>query len=465
MRFTAPQARGVHRRRAPATLGASAHLLAKCIEGADSLCLSRPDPSRPREPGRDRTESREKGASTAMTTLASLDPAVEPTTVAFYLPQFHPIPENDEWWGAGFTEWTNVRRAMPLFLDHEQPARPVGPHGEYSLLDPAVVPWQVDLALQHDVDAFCYYHYWFDGKRLLERPLDSYLATDLRMPFCICWANENWSRRWDGKSREVLIGQRYAPETPNDVFDSFLPYLSDSRYLRSDGKLVLLVHRVRSLPDPMNFADVWRERARQQGLGELWLVANETTAGLDPRRFGFDAVAEFPPVGDSGLTTTLLRPPEALHERFRGRLLSYDRLMLSYLSRRKPDFPRHRGLVPRWDNTPRRLLRSTVCVGSSPASYGRWLAAARASERAARPDGGLVFINAWNEWAEGAYLEADRMYGQEYLRATRRNYIAAARTAMPTRPGRLSPPFVYGLLRATGAGAKNALWNVGRAAS
>ena len=225
---------------------------------------------------------------------AAIRPADAPVTAAFYLPQFHAIPENDEWWGEGFTEWTNVGRAEAMFPGHRQPVRPAGPHGHYNLIDPAVVAWQTDLATRHDVDAFVYYHYWFDGHRLLDRPLDNYLQTEHSHPFAICWANENWTRRWDGKEREVLMAQNYGPNTPTDVFQSFLPYLSDPRYLRVGGKALLLVHRADHLPEPRWFADEWRALADAHGIGELWIVASETWAGVDPNVLGFDAVAEFP---------------------------------------------------------------------------------------------------------------------------------------------------------------------------
>lgn len=346
-----------------------------------------------------------------------------PATIAFYLPQFHPIPENDEWWGAGFTEWTNVGRATPMYAGHRHPLRPVGPYGEYDLRDPEVISWQTDTAMSAGIDAFCYYHYWFDGKRLLESPLDAYLNTSLQMPFLICWANENWSRRWDGKSRQILLGQRYDQDTATAVFNSFLPYLQDSRYLRFHDRAVLLVHRADHLPKPREYADTWRRLARDVGVGELWIVASETSRGLVPSKLGFDAIAEFPPVGDSNLKTAAIRPPRGLVTNFQGRLLRYDKLSAQYLRRRDPDFVRHRGLVPRWDNTARRGTKATILLASSPARYAQWLSGARMLEAAARPEGGLVFINAWNEWAEGAYLEPDEQYGDEYLRATRPEYV------------------------------------------
>jgi lipopolysaccharide biosynthesis protein len=383
-------------------------------------------------------------------------------TAAFYLPQFHPIPENDEWWGEGFTEWQNVSRATPLFAGHHQPVRPQAPFGEYSLLDPEVVAWQTQLAAEHDVNAFIYYHYWFDGHRLLEQPLDRYLKTDLPHGFAICWANENWTRRWDGKQHDVLMGQRYDAGTPADVFSSFVPYLSDPRYLRLGGRAVLMVHRADQLPDPAAYAAVWRAEAAQLGLGGLWLVASETTHGLDPRTLGFDAIAEFPPVGDSTLGTLLRRRPQEVVRGFKGRFNSYRQLMDRYVGRSEPAFVRHPCVVPRWDNTPRRGRNATCFVGASPKAYATWLDSARQRESALRGENGLVLINAWNEWAEGAYLEPDDRYGMEYLEATRWEPTPVLDGAVPQLS---TVPNLPGFLRAAAGSAKAFAYRILRALS
>jgi lipopolysaccharide biosynthesis protein len=381
-------------------------------------------------------------------------PADAPVTAAFYLPQFHPIPENDEWWGEGFTEWTNVGRAEAMFPGHRQPVRPAGPHGHYNLIDPAVVAWQTDLAARHDVDAFVYYHYWFDGHRLLERPLDNYLRTEHSHPFAICWANENWTRRWDGKEREVLMAQNYGPNTPADIFQSFLPYLSDPRYLRVGGKALLLVHRADHLPEPRRFANKWRALADSHGIGELWIVASETWAGVDPYVLGFDAVAEFPPVSDSTLRVAVRRLPRGLRLGYRGRINSYTALAERYRSRPPVDFPRHPTVVPGWDNTARRGAKGTLFVGSHPSIYSAWLADARARERTARGSSGVVFVNAWNEWAEGAYLEPDTEHGYAYLEATRWSSRSSDNHASPATPlsGR---PNLRGLATAAASSTKS----------
>lgn len=339
-------------------------------------------------------------------------------TVAFYLPQFHPIPENDSWWGEGFTEWTNVNRAEPAFVGHDHPRRPTA-LGEYDLRDESVLHRQAELAAAHDVDAFCVYYYWFAGKRLLETPLDLYLDTGPDFPFCISWANENWSRRWDGKDHEVLIAQSYDDSTAADVFADMQKYLADPRYLRLDGRRVIVVHRVDHLPDPQRLAQTWRRLSEEAGLGSLYLIAAETRRNIDPRSVGFDAVAEFPPVGANTLGSALLRPPAGLSRQFRGRLMSYRRTAKRFMARRAPSFRRHPGVMPGWDNSARRGMKATVYVGSSPQAYGAWLANARRRE-AQHDGGGLVFVNAWNEWAEGAYLEPDGSSADAFLSATRR---------------------------------------------
>lgn len=341
-------------------------------------------------------------------------------TVAYYLPQFHAIPENDEWWGLGFTEWVNVGRAEPQFTLHDHPRSSVE-LGQYDLNDVSVMHRQAQMAADHDIDAFCFYFYWFDGHRLLERPLDNYLEEGPDFPFCISWANENWTRRWDGKESEVLIGQNYSETTADDIFASFLPYFRDRRYLRVDGSLVLVVHRIDHIPDSRGVIDRWRFLARSNGLGELRIVAAETKFGITPDAYGVDAIAEFPPVGSNTLRSALMVPIRGLSKEFAGRLMSYTRMARRFMSRRESNFIRYRGVAPGWDNTARRGKKATIYVGHTPSIYGQWLSHARLQEDRREGGRGLVFINAWNEWAEGAYLEPDATWGSAFLKATRRD--------------------------------------------
>src|SRR4029450_10117656 len=215
--------------------------------------------------------------------------------IAFYLPQFHPIPENDAWWGQDFTEWTNVRRAPPNFRGHLQPREP-GELGWYDLRDPATRSAQAGLARAHGIHRFCYYYYWFNGGRLPEKPAHAVLATGAPdFPFCVCWANENWTRRWDGLDQEVLLAQRYSVDDNAAMFRSLLPLFRDPRYIRINGRPLLLVYKSQLIPELSATAARWRETAAQAGVGDPYLVACETGEIGPPATYGFDAVAEFPP--------------------------------------------------------------------------------------------------------------------------------------------------------------------------
>ena len=211
-------------------------------------------------------------------------------SIAFYLPQFHPIPENDEWWGEGFTEWTNVRRARPLFPGHHQPELP-GPLGFYDLRDSNVRDAQADLARSHGIDAFCYYHYWFGGRRLLERPFDEVLASGRPdLPFCLCWANEPWTRAWDGSDRKVLVHQDYSEDDDRRHISWLIEAFKDERYVRVDGKPLFLVYRADAMPDPAGTTRLWRDMADRAGLPGLFLCRVESRhEGGDPAAVGFDA--------------------------------------------------------------------------------------------------------------------------------------------------------------------------------
>lgn len=341
-----------------------------------------------------------------------------PRTVAYYLPQFHAIPENDEWWGKGFTEWVNVRRATPKFRGDDHPRR-AGELGEYDLSDVKVMHQQAQMAKENGVDAFCFYFYWFGGERLLERPVEQYLAEGPDFPFCLSWANESWSRRWDGKEHESLITQKYGNSTAAEIFEDFLPYLRDARYLRVDSAAVILVHRIDQIPGGDEYATTWRRLADEAGVGPLRLIASETHPGVTPSPHGFDAVSEFPPVGSNTLASALLMPPRDLVRSFTGRLMSFRRMAQRFRRRDIPAFARHRAVAPGWDNSARRGDAATIYVGSTPHEYHDWLTHARLFEQRLRGENGLVFVNAWNEWAEGAYLEPDASSGRSYLHATR----------------------------------------------
>lgn len=340
--------------------------------------------------------------------------------IAFYLPQYHAIPENDAWWGEGFTEWTNVRRARPLYAGHRQPRVPAD-LGYYDLGMAEAREAQAELAARHGLSAFCYYYYWFNGKRLLERPLLDVLARGRpEFPFCVCWANENWTRRWDGFEGQVLIGQHYGPEDDRRFMEALLPVFEDPRYVRVSGRPLLLLYRAQLLPDLKGTVETWRRVCRQGGGGEPYLVSVQsvdTDFLADPRDFGFDAAVEFPPHGGA----VPMAAPPGFDESAGGRFFDYVRTAERFASRRLPPYPLFRTVMPSWDNSPRRGVRGFIFRDSSPAVYQRWLEAMVSQTRQLRHgDERIVFVNAWNEWGEGNYLEPDQDHGHEYLRATAR---------------------------------------------
>ena len=338
--------------------------------------------------------------------------------ISFYLPQFHPIPENDAWWGEGFTEWTNVTRARPNFPGHYQPHLPAD-LGFYDLRLAEARQKQADLARRSGIHGFCYYYYWFNGQRLLHRPLDDVLASgEPDFPFCVCWANENWSRRWDGRESDILMAQHYSPEDDVAFIRALFPALSDRRYIRIDGRPLLMIYRASLLPDAQATTDRWREECLRAGLPEPYLANvysfNEQGCGAT----GFDAAVEFPPHGHA----VRVEPPEGLtNPNFRGRFFDYPATARAFAALRYPEQTVFRGVMPAWDNTARRQNDADIFVNGSPEVYEAWLRRMVAETRDVRfGDERILFINAWNEWAEGNHLEPDTQFGSAYLEATRR---------------------------------------------
>jgi O-antigen biosynthesis protein len=344
---------------------------------------------------------------------------VEARAICFYLPQFHPIPENDEWWGEGFTEWTNVRPAKPHFRGHYQPHVPIDV-GYYDLRDGNVQKWQVELAKQYGLGGFCFYFYWFAGHTLLETPVANYLGNEaLDLPFCLCWANENWSRRWDGLDSEILIAQQHSPQDDLDFIAHVTRYMRDERYIRVGGKPLLLVYRPNLLPSAAETAHRWREWCRSEGLGEIYLAYTQSFEAVDPSEYGFDAAIEFPP--NNSAPPNITPAVEPLAADYRGTIYDWRALVDRSDRYQEPPYVLHRSVCPGWDNTARRSSKGTVFLNNTPALYQKWLRNAVEYTHAVRSDPSerLVFVNAWNEWAEGAHLEPDARYGYAFLEATR----------------------------------------------
>jgi lipopolysaccharide biosynthesis protein len=357
------------------------------------------------------------------------------TLVAFYLPQFHTIPENDAWWGKGFTEWRNVARALPQFEGHAQPRLP-GDLGFYDLRNPQVMRDQAQLAREYGIGAFCFYFYWFGGKTLLEAPLQQWLDDpSIDLPFCLCWANENWSRRWDGRADDVLIAQSHSAEDDLAFIAHVARYLRDPRYLRHDGKPLLLVYRPGLLPDAAATAARWRAWCRDNGIGEIHIACVQSFDSIDPRRIGFDAAVEFPP--NLATPASLSARQRLLNPDFQGDVVDWRELARDYEARPLPEYPLFPGVNCGWDNEPRRAGRGRIYAHASPHRYGQWLQRTIAGRMGpVAPDRRLVFINAWNEWAEGAVLEPDARLGHAWLQATRDALAHAARASAtpPRRP-------------------------------
>ena len=352
--------------------------------------------------------------------------------LAFYLPQFHPIPENDAWWGTGFTEWTNVVRGVPRFPGHYQPHLP-GELGFYDLRDGAVIHRQIELAKLYGIAGFVFYFYWFGGRRLLEAPLLTYLHDDrLDLPFCLCWANESWTRRWDGREQDVLLEQRHSPDDDLRFIAYIAKYLRDPRYLRVRGRPLLIVYRPELLPDPEATAKRWRSWCREHGIGDLYLAYTLSFESRTPTEYGMDAALEFPPNNSAAPEITAQVPQ--LDPAFRGKVFDWSVFPQRSREYAEPGFPLFRGVATTWDNEARRAGRGAVFAGASPEGYREWLenAVHDSVRRIEAPSERLIFINAWNEWAEGAHLEPDRRYGYAFLQATRDALERAA--CGPRRP-------------------------------
>jgi len=338
--------------------------------------------------------------------------------VAFYLPQFHPIAENDQWWGKGFTEWTNVAKAKPNFTGHYQPHLPAD-LGFYDLRLPEIQEQQAALAADYGIHGFCYYYYWFNGRRLLEKPLEQMLRSGRPdFPFCICWANENWSRRWDGREKDLLITQHYSADDDQAFIDALIPLFEDLRYIRINGRPLLMIYRAGLLPDAVATTECWRQACAKAGINDPYLVHVKSFDAKADVLPGFDAAVEFPP---HGRAQSYVGPLEMINPEYRGRLYDYAGTAQAFQAAFYPGQRIFRTVMPGWDNTARRQNDSDTFVNATPELYQRWLTEAIKETRELKfGDERLVFINAWNEWAEGNHLEPDKRYGHDYLEATGR---------------------------------------------
>ncbi len=369
-----------------------------------------------------------------------------PKLIAFYLPQFHTIPENDNWYGKGFTEWTNVRKAEPLFEGHDQPKIPLEKN-YYDLSDDDVKIWQAKLAKKYGIFGFCYYHYWFkDGKKLLEKPAEQMLVNqEIDQSFCFCWANENWSKNWDGGNHEVIMKQEYGGEKEwEQHFQYLLPFFKDPRYITVEGKPLFLIYKPEQIIDIEEMVSYFKNRSIEEGFAGLCTAFQFPTyfADMFYNDNVFDFRIEFEPVFSRN--TKFLKNPGTASKIQVLRKISGEKIIAKYRKKRqnhigayaKPqylsmffydeawknilDFPMDRKLLPGcfvdWDNTPRNR-HGVVYSGFTIQKFAEYFY--QIVYKAKCENKPMLFINAWNEWGEGAFLEPDEKYGYAKLEAIR----------------------------------------------
>jgi ADP-heptose:LPS heptosyltransferase len=365
-------------------------------------------------------------------TFSDAKTEVAPHTFAFYLPQFHPIAENNWAHGPGFTEWNNVIKAKPLFNGHYQPRIP-GELGYYDLRSVEVMREQVRLATEHGITGFCFYYYNFQGKKLLYKPIENYINSDIQAPFFFLWANENWSKRWDGGDREVIVAQQHSREDDLAFMRELAPLFADDRYVKINGKPLLLVYKTHLFPNVRATTEIWRDEIVKHGFPDLYLVmVDDWTQDLyHPREYGFDAAYEIP----SNIVPQQVASDETaqlgLGDDFEGRIIDYQKFAEFHMSRPFPEYKRFRTVMAPWDNTPRYGSRAMVHINTDGDAYRLWLTQALLdSYKRYDPEERIVFLHSWNEWCEGTYLEPDGKTGRRYLEETRsaiadvRNVIA-----------------------------------------
>ena len=379
---------------------------------------------------------------------------VKPRLVAFYLPQFHPIPENDAWWGRGFTEWTNVAKAPPLFPGHYQPHVPAD-LGFYDLRVPETRTAQAALARNAGIEGFCYYHYWFAEKRLLERPFNEVLKSgEPDFPFCLCWANETWSGVWHGAPNRILIEQTYpGAEDHEGHFYDLLPAFLDKRYIRVNHRPLFAIYAPQKLPAAAAFIEQWQKLAQKNGLPGIHFVAHLLKVFPDyyPQQMGFDAVTICNPAriitkskfqigmarlrngtfdeGDGDLLTKIAAAGYAFEKKCSNRIriwrgqpsyvFHYEDAMLFFMEDSPPQKLTYPCAIPNWDNSPRSGRRALILNGSSPELFRRHLRKVLHQAKTLPAENRIVFVKSWNEWGEGNYLEPDLKFGHQYLDVVR----------------------------------------------
>jgi hypothetical protein len=358
--------------------------------------------------------------------------------IAIYLPQYHPIPENDEWWGKGFTEWTNVRKSKPLFNSHNQPRIPHSLVGYYDLSDPNVMIRQASLASEYGIYGFAFYHYWFNGKQLLELPVNNMLNSGKPdFPFCLFWANETWSRRWLGEEKEILIKQTYSEEDDLNHIKWLIRAFKDNRYIKINNRPVFIIYRPFDFPDIRKTLLTFSNECLKEGIEKPYFISSNSHAGdIDMRAYGFDCILNFEP--QLGILPDFMNDRKSFRKLLRNMklgVLSSKLKLYDYseskekMSNRLFPYPYFPCSCISWDNSPRRGRNGIILKNNTPEIFKKYFrkSVKKLQEMNLGDEEKFIFINAWNEWAEGNYLEPDDKYGFEYLEAIKEVLLSEAR--------------------------------------
>lgn len=370
--------------------------------------------------------------------------AAQAKIIALYFPQLHAIPENDKWWGKGFTDWNNIRRARPQFVGHYQPRIPLdGNYYDQSKLE--TIRYQASLAKKYGIYGFCHYHYWFDGKQLLETPTNLLRDNkDIDIPFCLSWANETWSRRWDGQDHHILIRQTHPPteESWRKHFNYLITFWEDPRAIRIEGRPVFIIYRPHRIDKINQMVEFWRELALKEGIPGIYLIAQKQYEFPDRKCLEpFDAIFQFQPfesifhptynpkaIGRTFWRKILQKLPsqikavlKSIHSSLAKELTfyDYDEIWEEIIKIRWDTLTTYPGAFVDWDNTARYQERATIFTGASPEKFQNWLHQLITTMPTRKLPENFIFLNAWNEWSESAYLEPDERYGLAYLEAIR----------------------------------------------
>lgn len=334
---------------------------------------------------------------------------------AYYLPQFHAIPENDDAHGKGFTEWTNVASCQPQFAEHFQPKIPYDV-GFYNLNMTGIMERQAEIAKNYGIYGFCFYYYWFSGKKVLEKPLEYFLKSDIDLAFHFCWANENWSKLWDGGNKEIILEQKLEDNDANKFFNDILPFIKDKRYEKIENKPLLMIYRPNIFEKQklLMFLDKLNTLAQTEGFDGFYYMCSNMDNFNTPKEWGFEGIIEFPPHGLSKYCESHNVQKISLKTLYS--VFKLDTFIAQKKWDYQTDYKVFKACFPSWDNLPRKINSNGFCFQITYDDFKKWLSGILAwTKKYNAPNEQYVYINAWNEWAEGAILEPTTRYGYQAL--------------------------------------------------